>query len=181
MIDKHTRMKNPDMKTIEGLRTAIQLEKEGLRAYLRFARQTKDETGKNMFIILASDEVDHMSILEKQLESHLEGGPWVKVETKDSDIQKILPRIREKAPKTEGKSGLHQVDALRMALDFEKRSMDFYTGQAGLTQDPVAKELFQKLARMEEAHYEIIQAELDSIGRTGFWFNVPEFSLELEG
>jgi hypothetical protein len=33
---------------------------------------------------------------------------------------------------------------------------------------------------MEAAHYALIQAEIDSIQQTGFWFGLPEFTLESE-
>ncbi len=46
--------------------------------------------------------------------------------------------------------------------------------------DAGARKTFRKLMEMEEAHYEIIQAELDSITKTGFWFQIPEFNLEEE-
>jgi hypothetical protein len=40
--------------------------------------------------------------------------------------------------------------------------------------------MYLRLAEMEEAHYELIQAEIDAIGNTGFWLGLREFSLEIE-
>jgi hypothetical protein len=36
------------------------------------------------------------------------------------------------------------------------------------------------LEEMEISHYNLIQAEIDSINKTGFWFSVREFTLEGE-
>jgi hypothetical protein len=33
---------------------------------------------------------------------------------------------------------------------------------------------------MEAAHYALIQAEIDNIRQDGFWFGLPEFTLESE-
>jgi hypothetical protein len=38
--------------------------------------------------------------------------------------------------------------------------------------------MFGRLAEMEEAHQALLQAELDSIHGDGFWFGLPEFTLE---
>ena len=59
-------MINQKDKLIDNLRKAVEIEDNGLINYLKFARQTKDETGKNMFIRLAMDEHEHHIILEKQ-------------------------------------------------------------------------------------------------------------------
>jgi len=40
--------------------------------------------------------------------------------------------------------------------------------------------MFQRLMEMEEFHYELLSAELDSINESGFWFTIPEFNLEVE-
>ncbi|MDZ7378537.1 MAG: rubrerythrin, partial [candidate division KSB1 bacterium] len=46
----------------KSLQTALAIEDQGLETYLKFARQTKDLTGKNMFIRLAMDEHEHRRI-----------------------------------------------------------------------------------------------------------------------
>jgi len=58
-------MTNQSSDSVKILRTAIEVENNGLVTFLKFARQTKDETGKNMFIQLAMDEHEHRLILEK--------------------------------------------------------------------------------------------------------------------
>ena len=50
--------------------------------------------------------------------------------------------------------------------------------QASVVSDSKAKALFSRLAEWEDAHFDIIQAELDSIQGTGFWFGIPEFQMD---
>ena len=60
-------MLSQQTEAIKALKTAIEVEDNGLVTFLKFARRTKDITGKNMFIRLAMDELEHRQILEKQL------------------------------------------------------------------------------------------------------------------
>jgi hypothetical protein len=43
---------------------------------------------------------------------------------------------------------------------------------------PEGQQLFGRFLEIEEAHAAIVQAEIDSVNGTGFWFDVMEFSLE---
>lgn len=165
---------------IRALEIALNAEKVGLKTYLDFGYQTKDESGKNMFIRLAADEFEHMTILEKQRDSIQQKECWIKVKLEKSEIEKLTPALKGKIKKVKGSEGLDQMSALRTALDLEDRAIKFYREQAQLSTDPKAKDMYERLVTMEQAHYELIQAEIDYIEKTGFWFNLREFSLELE-
>ncbi|MCX7785401.1 MAG: ferritin family protein [candidate division WOR-3 bacterium] len=171
-------MKIPD--AVKALETALEAEKQGLQTYLNFAYQTKDESGKNMFIRLASDEFEHMTILEKQKMSVAEKECWINVKIPSSEIEQLVPKIKEKTKRIRGSEGLDQLLALRTALELEDNAIKFYREQEQKSTDPKAKEMYRRLRKMEQAHYELIQAEIDYIEKTGFWFNLREFSLELE-
>lgn len=171
-------MSNPKSNTMKILKTAIEIEDNGILTFLTYARQTKDATGKNMFIRLAIDEHEHRRILEKQLNQLMEGKPWQSVEIPKSEIEKVAPKIREKQQRTRGETGLQEIDALNTALDLERNAVKYFKEQAAIVDEPAAKDLFLRLAEWEEAHFDIIQAELDSIQGTGFWFGIPEFQMD---
>ena len=171
-------MTNQSSDSVKILRTAIEVENNGLVTFLKFARQTKDETGKNMFIQLAMDEHEHRLILEKQLNKLLEGETWQTVEIPKSTIEQVAPAIRQKQQRTKGESGLAEVDALNTALDLERKAAQFFKDQAEQVDEPEAKSLFLRLAKWEDSHFDLIQAELDSINGTGFWFGIPEFQMD---
>ncbi len=162
----------------QAVQTAMEVEDNGIIAFLRFARQTTDMSGKNMFIRLAMDEHEHRRILEKQLKKLVKDGKWQHVQILPSEIERLRPSISEKQQRTKGESGLAELDALQTALDLEKKSAKFYKEQAQQFDDAEAKTLFLRLAEWEEAHFDIIQAELDSIQKTGFWFGIPEFQMD---
>jgi len=164
----------------KALKTALEAEKKSLETYLGFALKTDDSSGKNTFIRLATDEFEHMDILERQSRSLQQCGDWLKLEIEPSDVEMVVPKLDDKDMKIRGTRGQDQVSALHVALHLEKKALEFYRAQAKSAADRKAHETYQRLAAMEEAHYELIQAEIDAIAKTGFWFGLREFSLEIE-
>ncbi|MCK5739571.1 hypothetical protein KAH55_10330 [bacterium] len=60
----------------------------------------------------------------------------------------------------------------------ERKTEDYFLKQAASVDDKSVKEVFTKLAEWEDVHYQILQAELDAITETGFWFDLPEFRMD---
>lgn len=167
-----------DRETFKALKFAIESEKQALLGYINLALKTVDIYGKNMLLRIARDEFAHMEALEKELEHCTECRDWKDIELEESDLEKIAPRVSEYVGKIKGKEGVTEIDALEIALKQEKEAINFYKEQAEKTNNPNAKKLFKRLVEMETAHYDLILAELDYIKQTGFWFGIPEFSME---
>jgi len=164
-----------DPETLAALATAIEAEKQSLRTYLRLAWDTRDASGKQMFVRLATDEFEHMRLLETwQADTRPPGA------IEPSVIERLVPKLSDKSRQIRGTEGQHQLSALDAALDLEKSARAFYEEQSSLAEEGPACALFNRLAEMEAAHYTLIQAEIDSIQQTGFWFSLPEFTLESE-
>lgn len=162
------------MKAAEALKSAIEAEKEGIYNYLKFAWTTENPTGKNMFIRLAMDEHEHMRILERQL-VHVEAGePWEDVAIEESIMEKVVPRIKSLRPSADER-GPGRLDALDTAIKFERQASEFYARLAGEIEDTAARKILERLAGMEQLHYDLLVAERDYINGTGFWFGIPEF------
>ena len=56
--------------------------------------------------------------------------------------------------------------------------MVFFKEQADLSEVPQAKALFLRLTEWEEAHYDLIKAEIDNINHTGFYLDMWEFKMD---
>ena len=164
-----------DSDVMTALATAVEAEKQSLRTYLQLGWDTRDASGKQMFIRLAIDEFEHMRLLETW---HADMRPPGAIER--SVIERLVPKLSDKSLQIRGTEGQHQLSALNAALDLEKSARTFYEEQSRLAQEGPARALFNRLAEMEAAHYALIQAEIDSIRLDGFWFGLPEFTLESE-
>ena len=171
-------MNSESQEILESLKTAIELENKGLITFLKFARATKNEAGKNMFIQLAMDEQKHREILENQMEKIITGKPFGKITISFASIEKILPKVKDKVKKIKGEAGVDEVDALNAALDLESNAKKYFMEQSQKVTNPDAKKMFMDLADWEETHYRIIQAELDALQQTGFWYDMPEFRMD---
>ncbi|MFH1435544.1 MAG: ferritin family protein [Pseudomonadota bacterium] len=144
-------------KLISILETGIELEKKGLGAYLKFAHKTKSMTGKNMFIRLAFDELEHMKILEKIRGARLAGKAFRKPPLPMKEINAMLPKLREKQFLKEADDGLADIDALKTALEMEKKSANYFRKIAQQEKDPKIVDLAGDLAKWEEFHYDLLQ------------------------
>lgn len=103
---------------------------------------------------------------------------WKKVEVKESVIEKIKPKLPERIGSQKGNYEMSELDALEIALEQEKKSIDYYKENAKKIGDTIAKTLLKRLAQMEEAHYSLIQTEIDHIKGYGFWMGFQKFDME---
>lgn len=165
-------------EAVEALENAILLEKEGLRAYLEYAKDTEEVSGKNMFILLALDEYDHMMILEKVLLGYLKDKPMPKINRANSSIYKVIPKIKDIANYPGSQSTVNQVHALEMALKFESKVQVLYEDLAKTTKNEDATAVFLTLAEMEKDHYDLLDAQRNSIAHTGQWIDAFELGME---
>jgi hypothetical protein len=168
------------MNTQEALGLAISAEKASLGTYLRLAWETPETAGKNMYLRLAMDELEHMRLLEEQLERLCSEGTCVPVSMEPSLIEQVVPNLRHDRNAGTRESGRGPSAALLDALDTESRARDFYRARAEEAQPGPARDMFARLAEMELAHADLLQAELDSVTGTGMWLGIREFTLESE-
>jgi len=160
------------------LKAAIEIEDKGMAAFTKYAEETKDENGKKMFLRLAEDEKEHRTILEDWLKNIQEGGTLKKIEIPQTELEKVVPDLRERVKETRKASGPGETDALESALELERKASSFFRENADKVNDPAAKALFLRLAEWEDTHYELIQAEIDYVKNTGIWFGIPEFRMD---
>jgi rubrerythrin len=56
--------------------------------------------------------------------------------------------------------------------------MQFFEKAIAEAENEEAKQIFQRILDEEKGHYDLIQAEMDSINNSGFWFDVQEFYMD---
>lgn len=163
---------------VDLLELALKSEKESLLTYLKYARSTKNIGGKNMFIRLAIEEYNHAEFIQMELKCYYENGKTIDKEIEKSEIEFIIPHLKKSIVEGRGVKGVTDLDALRTALDLEQASIDLYKKIYEKAEEEKVKKIAQRLMKMEEAHFELIQAEIDNIKRTGYWFDFSEINLE---
>ena len=167
----------------EILVNAIEMELEGKEFFGRAANQVTNKSTKDMFRGLVKQEERHIEILSIEFERLAEGKNWASLKElggkkgkpgivsvfKDKEIKRI------KMSPTAG-----ELDALKLGIAVEKKSIEYYTNACSMVDDPKAKELFRWLVGEEGGHLTILTAEYDYRSKSGYYFDKAEFSLEVE-
>lgn len=172
------------MKTSEAvaiIHRGIYREKEAISTYIKFAKAVKDPKAKGVLINLADDEVGHMTKLEKHLMNILRGQPWLLPKAEEIEAVAAVFATSAYPGMDIQMKGLEKADEIRIleiAFEREVIANKFYLDLAARADSPEAKEMFLSLAKEEELHMKILRAEIDSLGQTGFWFDMQEFTME---
>jgi rubrerythrin len=171
------------MKLEEAIKTALEYESGVHGIYLEATEKTSDPDARRIFKVLCDEEMGHLAYLRQRLEEWEKTGTIV--------VEKLGTAIPEKKVIREGLQELRQtikprptrhraeLEILRKALDAEVKTGKFYREMVA-TLDGTGQALFQRFVEIEEGHEAIVQAEIDSVSNLGYWFDTPEFRLEME-
>ena len=142
-------------ETIKGIETALQLEKKSYAYYHKKYKQLKEHIFRNLLLFLARQESDHINHIEKLKKSLMKKRVWseVKAESKRSRFFKPIKKINHTS---------HEIEILHVAMEFEKRTREFYAKQEKKTKEPEVKRFFKKMTKFEDAHYKLLDGMYES-------------------
>lgn len=167
------------MKAIE---IALENEMKERDFYLQQSERTDNPVGKKMFAAIAEDENDHYNKL-KTIHQQLEkDGKWptdVSVVVQDTDVREVLKDLPNLADKT-ADSTADDKEAVKIAIDFEKKAHSFYTEMKEKASDPQEKSFFEHLAQIEWEHVQSLEDTLLFFENPATWYEQKERS-QLDG
>lgn len=175
-------MKGPtDMTLDEAIQTALQYEGRVIATYLDAMRRSRNPIGKKVFKTLNEEEVGHVRYLKEKLDELAKTGRIKpsRLATSIPPAEKIGAALKNHRGNTESPVPEEELNLLRRVLNVEVETCEFYRKLAKEL-PPEDASLFERFVEIEEGHRAIVQAEIDSISGSGFWFDVPEFRLEAE-
>jgi rubrerythrin len=70
------------------------------------------------------------------------------------------------------------IQALRMAMELERRAINMLKSMTGYFSDPAIVELLNKMTKEECDQYDVLQAQFDSLQNVGLWLDKPEFRMD---
>jgi hypothetical protein len=167
----------------EAIRTAIEYETKVQRVYAEAAQAATDAVAQRVMQVLSDEEKYHIDHLHGVLD-HLKRTGQVTARSLKTAIPsqkaiaegigKLKADVRGQEPR-ERVSG--ELDWLQRALEVEIETANFYKrmvremGEQGET-------VFGRFVEIEEGHRAIVQAEMDHLEGTGYWFDFREFDQE---
>lgn len=163
----------------EAIKTAIQYEKKVVLVYEEAARASEDEVGRKIFSAFIKEEEQHVVYLVDRLNEWKATGKVTAAalgtvvpsrQRIDEGIQTLQSRVKRAAPETE-------MRLLKRALDIEVETSAFYA-RVVKELPPDGRALFERFVEIEQGHQAIVQAEINAVAGNGYWFDIPEISME---
>ena len=170
-------MSEASPKVAEAIKMAIELEKEGYAFFRSAAAKTNNKLGKEMFERLADEEIKHMETFRKMFDSISKAEDWQEVVSHLKGVKKV-PVFSEAENKMKAEREPGEVEALREAMEIERKAIDFFNNAKENSNDETAREIFERIKQEEEFHHALLQAQYDSVMGAGFWLDTAEFRMD---
>jgi rubrerythrin len=164
-------MSNPSesvRKSLAGLRTAIETEIGGLEFFKTAAERCDDPAGKEMFLSLAREEIEHKRLLEMEFQSLLAKGRFLPHEVVTREFPLEETAIPVEAFRRSLERSHFEMSAVGIGILLEKNAIAHFERMAEETDDEEARKTFRWLAAWERGHLDTL-AELDRALRDAYW------------
>jgi len=167
------------MNLEEAITTSIEFENKVSQLYREAMEKSADLAGKRIFGVLAEEELKHLNYLERRLDELRRTGA-ITAEELDTALpseQMVREGIGMLETRMTPKDKGSELQMLGKALEVERDTAEFYRRMASELSDEGQK-IFARFVEIEEGHLAIVQAEIDYLNRTGYWFDIKEFDME---
>ena len=174
-------MTHIDDKIIELARTALSFEYGEEHFYRHAAEMTMNPSGKAMFLRLAEEEGGHMDDMHTLFSAIIGKEEWQRLaaeEAANAHPSKVIAEMEAAVAHRGNVAVADDTQALRMAMELERRAIHLLKYMSAHTQDPAIIELIGKMILEECSQYDVLQAQLDSVLNVGLWLDGPEFRMD---
>jgi rubrerythrin len=133
----------------QGLKTAYDLEKDSYEFYKNKYNELENQLFRELLQFLAEQEKNHMAYINDLKASLLKTDKWTVI----ADTIKS-PNFFNGLKKIEHTT--HEIEILHLAMDFEKKTRDFYISLIKISPAKEAKDFFGKMAAFEDSHVNLL-------------------------
>lgn len=159
------------------IRTAIEMEKNGIDFYHKAEEKTCYPLAKKMFLSFAEDEKRHLTVLKKILtdlkfsdfDQFLGEKPGQKIE---NIFKEARNEIKERIV-----ANPDELEALKIGMDMELESVEFYQTALEKSEDNHQKAFLRRLVEEEKEHLQLLQNTHSYLKNSGDWFLWEEKAL----
>ena len=175
-------MASTTKERIQALEVALNNESREKEFYLKHAARTTNALGKLMFASIASDEDEHyrrILILHKRLK---EEGKWpetISIEVKGTEVKDVLKSFVASID-TSSKADDNDMEAVKIAIDFETKGEMFYRDLAQKVENPMEKKFYEFLSSIEAEHRLSLVDTMEFFTDPAGWYRIKE-KLHVDG
>ena len=150
----------------EVIRAAMEVEKNGHRFYSSMVEKAYTDLAREMFAMLAQDEVAHLRTLEKLVPVYQDGEFWDREEEflpylQQFDDKNIFPTAEQVEAAISSEDG--DIKALDLAIEAEEKFAEYFHKAAAHARSEDGKNAFAWLAGEEDRHALILKERKDKI------------------
>jgi rubrerythrin len=169
-------MESEQDKTLEVLKTAVQMEIDGKEYYLKASQKSSNELGKRLLSSLAAEEDVHRQRFEEIYDTIRNKKAWPATDFQPDGgrrLRTIFARVTEemdtnvKAPDTE-------LDAVQMAMDMENKTYDFYQNRGKDATHDAERDFYEIVAAEEREHHLVLLDYYEYLKDPAGWFVTKE-------
>lgn len=172
-------MSTISQEALDFIKYATSMEIGGRSFYEHAAERTQNDHGKKIFTKLAQDEIDHIKAFRAIFTEVLGSDNWKQyLDKEETGAQTLLEKLKKRLDEQGHQERAGDLEALRIGMELERESIGKYEGWAQTATDTKVQELFRRIIKEEQFHYDLLQAEYDNINGSGFWFDMAEFKMD---
>jgi len=164
------------LKDETALKKAIKLEKDGIDFYLKSAEKAKNTLVKKIFEGLVREEENHIKMINQIFEK-LKKNETLKEWITGSGLSGELEKVFQDSLVEKAKRSKNDIEALRIALDMEDKSVKYYEKLASKTDNPFEKRFYMTLSYEERGHYLRIMDSIEYISDPAGWYFIKQGSM----
>lgn len=159
-------------KTLEALRTALQMEIDGKEFYLKASRESKNELGRRLLESLAFEEDYHRTKFENIFSVIQQEQGWPQTDFQPDGGKRLRTIFSEEMSKsTTPKDSLHtEIETIQKAMDMESASRDFYRRRMENTSTAAEKQFYSMVADEEREHFLVLLDYFEYLKNPAAWF-----------
>jgi len=159
-------------KTLEALKTAIQMEIDGKKYYLKASQESGNSLGKKLLEKLAIEEDSHRQKFEQIYEAIRKKKAWPTIDFKPDGGQSLRTIFAQATEEIGSKAEAQttELNAVQTAMEMENKTYDFYKRQGGKATHDTEKDFYHAVAAEEREHHLILLDYYEYLKDPAGWF-----------
>jgi len=160
----------------KALEVALENERREREFYLKNSKRTSHPLGSKMFAEIADDELEHFQRIQELYRRLKEKGKWpetIPFKVKNTEVRELFKETVQTLEKS-AKADMDDLDAVKIAIEFEAKGEKFYEDLAGMTEDIQEKSFYQLLSSIEREHLQSLKDTYEFFRDPEGWYRIKE-------
>lgn len=156
---------------LNALEVALNNEMNEHKFYMKNAERTANPLGKEMFLQIAKEELEHHERLRQLAEAWKGERKWpetVPLKVSETAVRTVFGKAAKAAGSASGDAD--DLQAVRTAIEFEARGAQFYAKLSEESKEPREKAFFGLLATIEHEHFQSLKETEEFFLDPASWF-----------